>query len=349
MTADREAAGGLRIVPVDPDDEELAGRWHATYLASERAGREQVAVPWHLPEVLAQVRQTSRARRTGLYAGLDGDRVAVAGYLGLPLLTNTDHAEVMVHTAPDRRRRGLGTAMLDHLTGVAREHGRSLLSTEAHWPYDGGPSGAGHDGPEFLAARGFRLGLGDVHRVLGVPVEERRLAELEAEAAPHHPAYTLRAWIGPVPEELLVSWARLWATLATEAPTGELELEPESTDPSVVREEEELVARQGRTKVNCVALDADGQVVAYTDIATTVHEPERAFQWGTLVHRDHRGHRLGLAVKVANLRQLQAEFPRVRSVVTYNAEVNEHMVGVNDLLGFRPVERLGEYQKHLAD
>ena len=50
-------------------------------------------------------------------------------------------------------------------------------------------------------------------------------------------------------------------------------------------------------------------MVAYTDLAATEHEPERAYQWGTLVRPDHRGHRLGLAVKVANLRLLQESAP----------------------------------------
>ena len=30
---------------------------------------------------------------------------------------------------------------------------------------------------------------------------------------------------------------------------------------------------------------------------------------------------------------------------TWNAEVNEHMIGINERLGFRPVERMGEFQK----
>jgi RimJ/RimL family protein N-acetyltransferase len=97
-----------------------------------------------------------------------------------------------------------------------------------------------------------------------------------------------------------------------------------------------------------VALDKTGAVVAYTDIATTVHEPDRAYQWGTLVRRDARGHRLGLAVKVANLRLLQDSCPELRRLTTYNAEVNARMVEVNDRLGFVPVARLGEFQKRLA-
>jgi len=80
----------------------------------------------------------------------------------------------------------------------------------------------------------------------------------------------------------------------------------------------------------------------------TVHESERAYQWGTLVRADHRGHRLGMAVKVANLRLLQETHPQVTTVVTYNADVNAPMVAVNDRLGFVPVQWLGELQKKLA-
>ena len=89
-----------------------------------------------------------------------------------------------------------------------------------------------------------------------------------------------------MPDDLLQGWAELTSSLATEAPTGDLELEPEAVSTEAVREREAMLARQGRTKYNTVALDADGVVVAYTDLATTVHEPGRAYQWGTLVRRD---------------------------------------------------------------
>ena len=79
-----------------------------------------------------------------------------------------------------------------------------------------------------------------------------------------------------------------------------------------------------------------------------MHEPGKAYQWGTLVRRDARGHRLGLAVKVANQRLLQRERPDLRVLTTYNAEVNHHMVAVNERLGFVPVARLGEFQKRLG-
>jgi RimJ/RimL family protein N-acetyltransferase len=89
-------------------------------------------------------------------------------------------------------------------------------------------------------------------------------------------------------------------------------------------------------------------VVAYSDLVATVHEYGRAYQWGTLVRPDHRGHRLGLAVKVANVRLLQETQPQLATVVTFNADVNAPMVAVNDRLGFVPVQWLGELQKKLG-
>ena len=57
----------------------------------------------------------------------------------------------------------------------------------------------------------------------------------------------------------------------------------------------------------------------------------------TLVLKEHRGHRLGMLLKVANLEFLQRERPGHPAVTTFNAAENEHMLAVNDALGFVPV------------
>jgi RimJ/RimL family protein N-acetyltransferase len=189
------------------------------------------------------------------------------------------------------------------------------------------------------------FGLGDVHRRLELPAEPGLFDRLAAEAAPHHPAYEIRSWRGPVPEELVASFATISASLMTEAPVGEVEREAEVADVAVLRDDEALQEKQGRVPYITVAVDRAGTVVAFTTLMTTVHEPGRGYQWGTVVDRAHRGHRLGIAVKAANLRALQQHDPPVREVFTYNAEGNAHMVAINDALGFVAVERLGEFQK----
>jgi GNAT superfamily N-acetyltransferase len=336
----------LDVRPLDPTDPEEFDAFYDVYLAAERAAGD-AASPWMREEVRVSLQEPVTRRWIGGFVGRAGGAVVAAGQLSTPLLDNLESAVVAVHVAPGDRRRGHGSALLGSLEREALARGRTVINAEAGWSYDAGPSGEGEPGPEFARAHGFALGLGDVKRRLVLPADELLLAALAAEAAPHHSSYTLRSWVGPVPDELLEGWALLSSSLMTEAPTGELELEPESADPSVVRESEAMVARQGRRKYNTVALDADGDVVAYTDIATTVHEPGKAYQWGTLVRRDARGHRLGLAVKVANQQLLQRERPDLRELITYNAEVNGHMVGVNERLGFVPVARLGEFQRRL--
>jgi hypothetical protein len=68
---------------------------------------------------------------------------------------------------------------------------------------------------------------------------------------------------------------------------------------------------------------------------------------GTLVRRDHRGHRLGSAVKVANLEALQRDRPDVTTVETQNAEQNPWMVSINERLGFEPVAVCPELVRRL--
>lgn len=336
----------LEITPLDPFDAGAFDAFYDVYLAAER-GLGDVASPWMREEVRVDLQEPPSRRWIGGFTGRVGGDVVAVGTVWTPLLDNLDRAVVAVHVAPEHQRRGHGSAMLDRLEAEASARGRTILGAEASWAHDAGAAGTGAAAPGFAAAHGYALALADVKRELRLPVGDGVLDALAAEAAAHHVGHELRSFVGRIPDDLLEGWARLQADLPVEAPSGELDLEPESADPALVRADEEKVARQGRTKFNTVAIAPDGEVVGITDIATTVHEPGRAYQWGTLVRRRARGRRLGLALKVANLRLLQREAPDVTVLTTYNAEVNTHMIGVNERLGFVPVARLGEFQKVL--
>ena len=336
----------MDIHQVDPPDEDTLAEWQAVVERSQGIGRPW-ARPRRLPEVRAELRGPTSRHHVTAYAGRAGGAIVSAGSLTLSLVDNPRTAEIELDTDPDHRRSGHGSAMLSHLENVARADGRSLMNAEAHHPLSGPADGAGCANIDFLTRRGFRHGLGDVHRVLDLPVPGDLLDRLAAAAAPHHPAYRILALTDRVPEEHLASFAVIEASLMTEAPVGEVEREAELADPGLVREGERLREDQGREACTTLALDPTGEVVAFTTVVTTRHDPDTAFQWGTVVRRQHRGHRLGLAVKVANHRLLQEHAPQVRSVFTYNAEVNSHMGAVNAAVGYRPVERLGELQKRL--
>lgn len=343
------APAGVEVVEVTADDPELLRTWTAVTEASLRHEVGDDATAWAFEELLAVVRNPPAARREHFaVARLEGEAVGTA-WLAMPLLDNLDSAQVDVHVHPDARRRGIGTLLLDHAESVAAAHGRSRLDAEARWPYDGPADGAGTAGVAFLTARGYGLGIGDVQRMLPLPVADELLAGLAAETAPHHAGYRLHSWAGRMPDELVEGWLAVANTLNTEAPAGEMEREAEAVDVAAFREGEALQAAQGRTSWHTVALDPAGQVVAYTQLVVPTYDTRFVYQWGTLVRRDHRGHRLGTAVKVANHRALQAGADVTgRRAVTWNAEVNDHMIGINERLGFVPASRSAGMQKRLA-
>lgn len=336
----------FEIVEVASGDQAGIRAWAAVTASSLRYDVGAPATPWTAEELAVLVGASDGMRSDHFQLGLlDGEPVA-AGRLALRLLDNLDGAEVDVQVRPDHRRQGYGGRLLDRLEQAAAAAGRSRFDARAQWPYDGPADGAGIPGMAFARARGYRFGIGEVQRELDLPVAEQRLAELAAAAAPHHASYRIEAWHGPVPDELVESWLAVWSTLPTEAPAGDSEREEDSADVAAFRAMEATQARQGRSSWHAVALDAGGDVVAYTEIVVPTLDPGVAFQGGTLVARGHRGHRLGVALKVANLQALQRDPDLAgRRVVTWNAEVNGPMIDINEEIGFVPRARSAELQR----
>jgi len=83
-----------------------------------------------------------------------------------------------------------------------------------------------------------------------------------------------------------------------------------------------------------------GQVAGrVTQVEVAPDEPDWMFQGLTAVVRAHRGHRLGLLVKLAMLEWLAEAEPQRRWMITGNAETNEHMIAINEALGYQPFGR----------
>jgi GNAT superfamily N-acetyltransferase len=338
----------LVITDLDPFDQEEFDEFHAVFEAAQVFGREATATPWERDELRAAMQEDSTRRFRRGFCGRVGARMVGIATVEGPLRHNLDKCELQVNVLPEERRKGYGSGLLARCEEVAQERGRSTALAFVDWPYDAHPHGDGDAGIEFGRAHGYSMALVEIQRRLDLPLEDSTLDRLAAEAAEHHAGYTLRSWSGPVPDDLLQGWAEVTSALMTEAPTGDIDREPETPDPAVVREAEALAFAQGRELYATAALDAEGTVVAYTNFGVNTEGSPRAYQWGTLVRPEHRGRRLGIAVKVANLRQLQAARPDLGQVITWNAEVNTHMVGVNEAMGFVPVERSGEVQKRLT-
>ena len=180
--------------------------WHDVYLAAEQAERATSPSPLACSRRCAP-RCRTRAPDAGTAAGrarLDG-RVVVAGLAGTCRCSTTSTAPTStVHVVPDaatpRPRRPRCCAGSRRRR---RERGRTLLNAEAAWPYAAGSDGTGQAGPRVRpAASATRWPWATSSACSRCPSPDELLDDLAAEAAPHHAAYTLRSWAGPVPDDL---------------------------------------------------------------------------------------------------------------------------------------------------
>ena len=284
---------------------------------------------------------------------LDG-RLVARGYVELSRREALHIAGVDVLVLPEARRRGVGTAVWRAIEDVLDADGRTTVQAWVdHRPADGpvleAPTGFGSvplDAAEvrFLAALGFRLE--QVERMSELRLDDalEHLERLRADALPHARGYAIRTWTGRTPPELLEQLAVLHQRMSTDAPVAGLDHEEEAWDAGRVERIEEVEERRGRDMLRAVAIhEATGALVAFTTLV--VASPERpAYQHDTLVHGEHRGHRLGMLVKVANLLALAERIPRGVRVMTWNAEENRPMLGVNESLGFRAIGYEGAWQ-----
>jgi len=353
-----DTAGELVIERVT--SREAADRWQQ--IAEEHFEADYYEMPADpVQEIYERVESTRSDDRYELWLGnLRPDTggagmPVVLGEIRLPLLDNVDNAVVNVATRPAYRRRGYGTAMLEHLTARTRAHDRTRLIGDICEPMPSSEpanvSSTPPPGVVFATRAGARPVTSEVRRLLRIgEINDVALAHLQQDAVAHSGNYSLIQWEGPAPTEFLHDLVVLHSRMTIDAPLEDLDWEPENWTPERYREREQRVVANGQVCLCTVARhDPSGQVVALTDIGVTTALPEIAYQWATIVLPSHRGHRLGMLVKLANLTYLRASRPEVRTLNTWNAAINDHMVGINEAIGFRAVERWREWQLELSD
>ena len=133
-----------------------------------------------------------------------------------------------------------------------------------------------------------------------------------------------------------------------EAPTGGLDLRQQRFTPERLRDGERRRADTRRNQLVVAARVPDGTLAGHSAVTVSEQTAELAFISTTLVMPEHRGHRLGIAMKVRLHQLLRSEFPACTTVVTGNAGVNTWMNAINDQLGYRVVEQILEMQKVLS-
>ncbi|MBE3010024.1 GNAT family N-acetyltransferase [Microbispora sp. NEAU-D428] len=268
---------------------------------------------------------------------IDGDQV-VGGYvLHFPQDDNTHLALLRLMTHPGRRREGIGGALLDHAVGRARDEGRRVLIVEA--PADG-------PGTPFAKARGFSPASTETRLVLHLRTADwSGLELLRARAVRHATDYSLERWAGPTPDELLGDMAHLTEGMNDE-PLGDLAMEDQRWTADRVRAREEMLTRAGQRTYTVIARHtASGEPAGFTQLVVDAERPEGwARQGATTVLAPHRGRRLGLVLKLANITWFRACEPSVERVITWNSVANPYMLAINEAMGFEVFDTWHQWQ-----
>ena len=329
----------LEVREVDVDDEAQLHAWWQASHDGETAGRPYDLYPtWELARVAYPDRHPDWD--FVLVSGHDGDRVVGAGLVNMPLADNLNHAYLEVYVPEAERGRGVGTALLAAIEKAALSRMRNVLVAEAVTP-PGGTSA----GESFATAHGYALANREALKVIDLQEASDGWAALDERVAERIGGYRIVEWGGITPEEHIEEVCGALNRFISMIPTGDLEMDDLDYTPERLRRNEARGVDLGSTRFVGAALAPDGSLAGYTDLFVEEASRSRGRIGITMVLPEHRGRSLGLAVKLATHRSLVAQVPECRIVATGNADVNVHMNAVNELMGYRLVEQVLEFQK----
>ncbi|GAA2237318.1 hypothetical protein GCM10010401_06820 [Rarobacter faecitabidus] len=309
-------------------------------------------------ELLVQYHnQTDAVRRLWLLL-IDDEPVGRLG-LDLPNEPGSRVALISVELLARAQGKGLGAAALSLAEREAAAAGRTRVQGWTAHPGSAperlaAPTGFGSipldRAARFLLGHGYALEQIERKSVLTLPGSQARLRALLDEAcAAAGPDYEFVSWELPTPTEFVDGYALVKSRMSTDIPSAGMEFDAEVWDAArVERHDRTFVAGGFDFQVGAVRHVPSGQLVAFSELMLGSDKRGTTSQEDTLVLREHRGHRLGMLVKCANLLAWRERFPDSPRVTTFNAEENRPMLDINERMGFVPDVYEGAWQKDLA-
>lgn len=272
-----------------------------------------------------------------------GDVVAMTK-MYLPQAENRDQVMVEMYVDPARRGQGIGGRFLDHLVPHIRETGRPVV---VGWPVLP-PDEDDAPGARLCTRLGLTLRSVAAIRACPLPIPDEVAAGLQSEVDGKLGDYRIELWTGRIPDEHVEAFCALHRQLDADDPREDYEDELSDFTPERLRIAEERMFASGKARLLAVAFAPEGAIVGMSEVVySTVPGTSLGHQEDTVVMPGHRGHRLGLGLKLATHRRAREVAPHLDVLVTYNSHINDQMIGINERLGYRLIAREGAFQGRL--
>lgn len=350
------------IITTTPDAETYAA--FAESVTMRNAIEADLVGSWALAvttdELLPQYQDTTYEPHRLWLARVDGAVVGRA-ILEWTIAEETPAAWIGLEVAPEHRGKGIGTEFLRILETEARAIGRTILqAASTHTQAQGGedivpPTGFGKvntadPGVRFMHKHGYALEQIARMSVITLPADPAMLAQNRATAEARAGSdYRTITWEGATPPEWLADLALLKQKMSTDEPSAGLEVVEEIWDDARVIKHDRDAAAGGRILLTTVVEHIPtGKLAGINELSVPADLSRAVGQEDTLVLPEHRGRRLGMLLKVANLQELATRFPEAPLVFTFNAEENRYMLDVNEAVGFVPTAYDGIWKKDIA-
>jgi len=315
-----------------------------TFVDIDNAGH--VDAPWQHPATAVRREMIMRYGWDGdldpHYLAYDGGRAVGVLTVSTSSYDNPELAWLALGVHPDRRRLGHGTAMLAAATRVCQELGRPLIGVEG-WESERTRG--------FAAATGFEQKSRSINRRQHLrELPEGLIGGLCEEAGKEAGDYELVRLSGYSPDALLDELVEITAAI-NDAPLDDLEIEDEVFTPERIHAYERAQIEGGFRLYRVLARHrGTGELAGHFVVTVASEAPTIGDQHDTAVVRQHRGHRLGLLLKADLVRWLVGpggSEPQLATIDTWNAESNDHMVGINERLDYRIMGRTLEFQRRV--
>lgn len=276
--------------------------------------------------------------RTGMVWSQRG-RLAAVVQMSLPCREDRQAAYFLVTVDPELRRRGVGRATVAAAETEVRSAGRTLCLTEDY---------TRPDAPHLLSSLGYREVHPQILRRQNLVIGDvEALHRVQNDVLLAGRSYQVIVLRGPVPEDMLADVVNVTAAI-NDAPTDDAAVEDRGHSAERLRAWEQGMESSGYRIYRVLASHRDsGAWAGQTVVTVDALHPWAATQHDTSVLSEHRGHRLGLRLKLAMLRALAADEPQLRTLETWNAASNQQVAALNALLGYQDITTASGWQKTL--